>query len=428
MRRLLLPIAALLLSDALLLMGHGLQLTLLPLRASFEGFTDVEIGFTGSAYFVGFVIGCLLTPYAVRRAGHIRSFAVLASGFSALVLMFGMLPEFWVWMALRVFTGACISGLYMIIESWLNERATRETRGTVLSIYTIINLTMIVAGQQLINFADPSTDTLFAISAILISIAIIPVSLTHALAPPPLHTVSIDLRTVWRLSRVGVGTSIAGGLAAGAFWSLAPVYARGVGLDTLQMTMLMSSAILGGAIFQYPLGRLSDRYDRRLILLGTALGGALVSALIANLGDRGGWVLTLLAFLWGGMTMTMYAICLAHANDRARPEQFVMVGTSILMIHGGASAFGGPLASVSMLLFGPAGLFMFVALMLLGLVVGIMGRRRRRMLPVLDPTEPFRAVGDFTPAALEMDPRIDAPPAPEPEFGDDDTTLQRPVR
>mgnify|MGYP005840966703 CR=1 FL=1 len=452
MRRLLLPIAALLLSQALLLVGHGLQLTLLPLRASIEGFTDVEIGFTGSAYFVGFVLGCLLTPHAVRRAGHIRSFAVLASGFSALVLLFGLLPEFWIWIVLRALTGACISGLYMIIESWLNERATRETRGTVLSVYTIINLTMIVAGQQLINTATPSSDTLFTLAAIFISVAIIPVSLTRALAPPPLHTASIDLRSVWRLSRVGVGTSVAAGLAAGAFWSMAPVYARGVGLDTAQMTLLMSAGVLGGASFQYPLGRLSDRYDRRLILLGTALGSALVSALLANLGDRGGWILSVLAFLWGGMTMTMYAICLAHANDRAQPDQFVMVGTSILMIHGAASAFGGPLASVAMVLFGPGGLFMFVALVLLCLAAGIMRRRRTHVMPVIDATEPFRAVGDFTPAALEMDPRIDAPAAPEPgsdpdpdpnpdadtaaeadadphsDPGPDDTTLRRPPR
>ncbi|HSG90274.1 MAG TPA: MFS transporter [Pseudomonadales bacterium] len=427
MRRLLLPIAALLLSDAFLLVGHGLQLTLLPLRANLEGFTDAEVGFTGSAYFVGFVVGCILTPHAVQRAGHIRSFAVLASGFSALVLMFSLLPNFWFWLALRAFTGACIAGLYMIIESWLNERATRETRGTVLSVYTIINLSMIVAGQQIINLADPSADTLFAISAILISVAIIPVSLTRALAPPPLHAVRVNLRAVWRMSRVGVGGAIASGLVAGAFWSLMPVYARGVGLDVYGLTTLMSAMVLGGALFQYPLGKLSDRYDRRLVLLWAALFGALVSALLANLGAGGGWTLTALAFLLGGSTMTMYAICLAHANDRAEPTDFVMVGTSILMLHGGACAVGGPLASIGMELLGPGGMFVVIALVLLVLAVGILRRRSTHYLPVLDSTEPFRALGDITPAALEMDPRTEAPATPAPDADPDAETLRRDV-
>lgn len=407
LHRLLVPVAALLLSDALLLVGHGLQLTLLPLRATLEGFTDAEVAFTGSAYFVGFVLGCFLTPLAVRRAGHIRSFAVLASGFSALVLMFSLLPSFWPWVFLRILSGGCIAGLYMIIESWLNERATSGTRGTILSIYTIINLSMIVAGQQLINLADPEAETLFAIAAILISVAIIPVSLTRALAPPPLHAVRIQLGRVWELSRVGVGGALASGLAAGTFWSLTPVYARGIGLDTYQLTLLMSSAVLGGAVFQFPLGRLSDHLDRRLVLLGAALVGTAMSVLLARYGSTGGWLLSSMAFVWGGSTMTMYAICLAHANDRARPEEFVMVGTSILMIHGAASAVGGPLAAVFMGLAGPGGMFIFVAIVMLTLTLGIFRRRQSNVLPVTDEHEPFRAVGDVTPAALEMDPRVE---------------------
>ncbi|MCC5886233.1 MAG: MFS transporter [Gammaproteobacteria bacterium] len=416
MRRLLLPIAALLISDALLLAGHGLQLTLLPLRGALEGLSDTEIGLTGSAYFLGFVAGCLITPWIVRRAGHIRSFAVLASGFSALVLMFDLLPIFWFWLLLRFVTGACISGLYMIIESWLNERATRETRGTVLSIYTIINLLMIVVGQQLVNLADPEATTLFAVAAILLSLAIIPVSMTTALAPAPLVRVKLSPRKVWRLSRVGVGGAVAAGLATGAFWSLGPLYAREVGMDTAQLTLFMSSAVLGGAALQFPLGRLSDHYDRRLVVLGAAIVGAGLSVALGLIPDLSGWLRIALAFFWGGTTMTLYAICLAHANDRARPEDFVMVGTSILLTFGVASAIGAPLAALTMGLMGGGGLFLFAGMVLALLALGVVRRRQTHYLPVVDETVPFRAVADVsTPAAMEMDPRMEAEPIPEPE-------------
>ncbi len=416
MRRLLLPIAALLISDALLLAGHGLQLTLLPLRGALEGFSDTEIGLTGSAYFLGFVAGCLITPWIVRRAGHIRSFAVLASGFSALVLMFDLLPIFWFWLLLRFVTGACISGLYMIIESWLNERATRETRGTVLSIYTIINLLMIVVGQQLVNLANPEASTLFAVAAILLSLAIIPVSMTTALAPAPLLRVKLSPLKVWHLSRVGVGGAIAAGLSTGAFWSLGPLYAREVDMDTYQLTLFMSSAVLGGAALQFPLGRLSDHYDRRLVVLGAALVGAVLSLALGIIPDLSGGLRIGLAFLWGGTTMTLYAICLAHANDRAQPEDFVMVGSSILLTFGVASAIGAPLAALTMGLVGAGGLFLFAAAVLALLSLGVLRRRQTHYLPVVDETVPFRAMADVTtPAALEMDPRMEAAAIPEPE-------------
>lgn len=416
MRRLLLPIAALLLSDALLLAGHGLQLTLLPLRGAMEGFSDTEIGLTGSTYFLGFVAGCLITPWIVRRAGHIRSFAVLASGFSALVLMFDLLPIFWFWLLLRFVTGACISGLYMIIESWLNERATRETRGTVLSVYTIINLLMIVVGQQLVNLADPEASTLFAVAAILLSLAIIPVSMTTALAPAPLAQVKLSPMKVWRLSRVGVGGAVAAGLATGAFWSLGPLYAREVGMDTYQLTLFMSGAVLGGAALQFPLGRLSDHYDRRLVVLGAAIVGAGLSVALGLIPELSGWLRIGFAFFWGGSSMTLYAICLAHANDRAAPEDFVMVGTSILLTFGVASAIGAPLAALAMSLVGGGGLFLFAGLVLALLALGVVRRRQTHYLPVVDETVPFRAVADVTtPAALEMDPRMEAEAIPEPE-------------
>lgn len=407
MRRLLLPLAALLLSNALLLVGHGLMLTLLPLRAGIAGFTPTEIGLTGSTYFVGFVLGCLLTPHIVGRVGHIRAFAVLCSVFSALVLLFQMFPHFGPWLVLRFWVGACISGLYMVIESWLNDRATRETRGTLLSAYTVINLTMIMVGQQALNFADPAGPVLFGLAAVLLSLAIVPVGLTVTLAPAPMATVRLDLRHLWRLSHVGMGGAVVSGLVTGAFWTLGPLYASGMGLDTVQLSLFMSAPILGGALLQLPLGRLSDHYDRRLVLLGTTLTGALLSLLLA-LAPGDAPVLTVMALLWGGMVMTLYAICLAHATDSARPDEFVMVGSGFLLTFGAGSALGAPLGSVLMALLGPGGLYAFAALCLAGFAAGIAVRRRTHVLPVHDETGPFQPISVTSPALFELDPRTDA--------------------
>jgi MFS family permease len=423
----LIPIAALLLSDALLLIGHGLQLTLLPLSAELNGFSAAQIGLTGSSYFAGFVTGCLVTPYIVRRVGHIRAFAVLATLYSALVLLFFEAPWFATWLLIRYFAGVAIAGLYMIIESWLSERSTAQTRGTVLSMYVVINLTMITVGQQMVNLAPVASHTLFAYTAILISVAIIPVSLTSQSAPAPISNVKFDLRKVWRISHVALGGSVITGLVTGAFWALGPLYARGIGLEGFSLTFFLSIVVVGGAVFQLPLGRLSDHYDRRLVVFFTTIAGALVSLGLVIIPDLTDWSLALMAFVWGGCVMTLYAICLAHANDRAAPEDFVMVGSVMLLTMGLFSAVGAFVASGLMDVAGPQGLFIFSSLCLMVFALAIALRRRRHVLPVHDETGPFRAVAEtITPMALELDPRTES--EPPGGFAADDAALPRQAR
>jgi MFS family permease len=405
MRRLFVPIAALLISNALFLVGHGLILTVLPLRAQLESFSDSQIALTGSSYFAGFVLGCLITPYIVRRVGHIRCYAVLASLISALILLFHHFPVFSVWLLLRFLLGSCVSGLHMTIESWLNDRANQQTRGTILSVYTVINLGMITVGQQLLNYAEPSSGQLFGMASILLSLAIVPVSLTVTLAPAPMQAVKLDLRKLWRLSHVGMGGAMCSGLITGAFWSLGPIYAKGIGLDEAGLSLFMSAVVVGGALFQLPLGRLSDYYDRRLVLFFSALAGSTVSFTLAFV--DGGWAALLLALLWGGSVMTLYAICLAHASDSATPDEFVMVGSGILFVLGICSAVGAPLASLIMSLVGPGGLFLYASVCLLVFALGISLRRKRHVLPVADETEPFIPMAATSPAVLELDPRTE---------------------
>ncbi len=409
MPAMLLPVAALLLSDALLLVGHGLSFTVLPLRAVAEGFSDGAIAITGSAYFVGFIGGCLLTPRVVRRVGHIRSFAVLSSAFSALVLLFPMVPEVISWTLLRAATGVCMSGLYMIIESWLNERASSDNRGALLSIYTIINLVMIILGQQAVNLAPAQDPMLFAGAAVLLSLAVIPVSLSGATAPAPLADVQLDLRALWRISPVGLGGAAMLGLITGSFWALGPVFGRTLGLDTQAVTWVISGATLGAALFQYPLGRLSDHLDRRLVLLFSCLAGAGTAFALALFSDAARPALVIgLSTLWGGFVLTLYAVCNAHANDRAEPSQFVMVGTSLLLTYGATSALGAPLAAYAMHLVGPEGLWWFSGAALLLFALGLVQQRQQKPRPVLEETEQFVLAASLTPAGLELDPRAES--------------------
>ncbi len=412
MIKMLFPIMALLFSIGLLLVGQGLLLTLLPLRAQTHGFSPTEIGFTGSAYFIGFVVGCLVVPRIVRRAGHIRTFAALGAVFSAVALVFEMVPQFGIWMLLRFGVGACMAGAYMVIESWLNESATPETRGTVLSVYAMVSFIMIALGQQLLNLTAELPGNLFSLAAILISLAIIPLSLTRSLAPSPIQNVQINLKEVWHLSHIGLLGAIVAGLVTGSFWALAPVFARGVGLETAQLTLFISAAVLGGALLQLPLGRLSDRVDRRQVVYYISLVGAAISVLIviaANYAHASHWPMILLSVAWGGCTMTIYAISLAHANDNASAESFVMVGSAMLLSFGMSSAVGAPLASLLMSWIGPPGLFVFFAICLLGFAGTISVRRRTHVLPPKEEVEtPFQVIAETSPVALELDPRTES--------------------
>ena len=414
MLRALIPISSLLMSNAFLLLGHGLLLTLLPIAASEVGFSDTQVALTGSAYFLGFVSGCLATPYMLKRVGHIRSFAVLATSYSVVILIFPLLPEFYSWMLLRFIIGIVISGLYMIIESWLNGNANAQNRGSILSIYTTLNLIMVMCGQQLFNLGGTVEDVmLFSLAAILISIAIIPVSLTRSAAPAVVHRVKLNMFKVWQHSHIALIGAVVAGLVTGAFWSLAPIYAKDNNFDSSQLGLFLSATVLGGACFQLPLGKLSDRFDRRTVLMYAALVGSAVSLSFVYLPHFitvfAGWPAFISAFFWGGSCMTLYAICLAHANDNATSDDFVEISSAMLITLGLSSAIGAPLASLAMKFMGPDGLYAFTSGSLIIFFIIVLFRRRSHIPPsTLEEKEEFRTVTDMAgPAAYEMDPRTE---------------------
>jgi MFS family permease len=414
------PVTALLIGVALLLAGHGLQLTLLPIRAELEGFSTFELGALGSAYYVGFVIGCLGGPYLVLRAGHIRAFAAAVSLASAMALAHALAVDVAPWLVFRAITGACLATLYLIVESWLNDRATNQTRGLIMSAYIVVNFGMLAVGQALVTLYDPRQFPLFAIAALAISLATIPVALTRSAQPAPIALVRFQPAALYRSSPVGVVGVTAIGVAHGAFWSLGAIYALSRGLSVSEAAIFMSCAVIGGAIAQWPAGRLSDRIDRRVVLL-TLLALAICVGVALSLAPANRNAILILGFLLGACMLPSYSIAAAHAYDHADRANYVETAAGVLLANGAGSIVGPIVASSVMGAVGSWSLFLFVALVQAGLAAFVYSRLKvRAPLPTEEKTEFDLAAtapvgGAITPEPLNpADPNVEVPSPPPP--------------
>lgn len=397
-------VISLLLSTALLLIGHGMQLTLLPLRAAANGMPESLIGISASSYFLGFVAACLWFPRVIGRVGHIRSFAALAAMMISAVLALELIDHWIPWLFLRFITGAAICGLYSVIESWLNSQTTAETRGQVLSIYTFIILTAMTAGQFLINVGPVDSSSPFTLAAIFVAAAIIPISLTSRMGPPPVATKKLRFRLLYDLSKSGFFGAVLSGLVVGSFWSLGAVYARNFGETQTDVTWFMSAAIAGGAILQYPIGWLSDRLDRRYILILLCIGGTMTSAAVAL--STGSELHLLIVFIFGAMVMPIYAISLATAADVCSVDDFVEVGTSVLLLNALGAAAAPLLLGQLMTTFGPNALFWaFSGVCGVFCVVFLILSRQPRLVTVEEQTPFAPAASEVAPQSFELDPR-----------------------
>ncbi|MFT5291711.1 MAG: MFS family permease [Planctomycetota bacterium] len=353
-------LGTLLLAVAILLMGHGLQLTLLPIRADSLGWTTSAIGITGSAYFSGLVVGCIVIPGIVARIGHIRAFMVMGALATLALLGAGLLSDFTAWLVLRFATGFAFSGLYMVIESWLSEASTRDNRGSVLAIYTVICLVGMVLGQGLLALADPDTLDLFAIGAGLLCLAIIPIGLTRMTAPHPLPNARFDPQVLLRASPVPVVCALLGGLVTGSVWAVGPLVGRSFGLEGGEVGGLMSATIIGGALSQVPVGRLSDRVDRRFVIAGIAVVGVAVSIGGLLLSGGSSYALFGAMFLVGACSMPIYALCIATASDNT-DMPLIQIGSGILIMHSVGSIIGPLIVAPLMTSQGGSAFFLFVA-------------------------------------------------------------------
>lgn len=360
--RVLAPFAALLISTALLITGHGLQNALVPLRGEAEAFGSFWVGGLGSGYFLGYALGCALAPLLVARAGHIRVFAALVGLASGTLLFYPLYLEAWFWVLLRVITGFCLAGLYIIIESWLNERTDNANRGLVLSVYIIINFVTVTFGQLLLIVYPLDSFALFTLASVLVSFAAIPLALSRATQPAPLVSVQLNLRQLYRNSPVGLIGIFVIGIVQSTFWSFGGVFASRSGLDTNQVAIFMSFAVAAGALSQWPLGRLSDKMDRRLVLLGLLFVSTGVSLAIYIIAPSDLMRLLISAFAFGLATLPAYAIAIAHAYDHAEADQHVTMASGLLLIFAIGSIIGPLAASGFINQLGPGGLFLFMGI------------------------------------------------------------------
>src|SRR5210317_1767656 len=352
---------ALLLGFGILMLGDGLQGTLLAIRADLEGFSATLTGLVMSTFYLGFLLGSLLTPRITIKVGHIRVFAAFAALSSAAILVHALVVSVPVWMAMRLLSGFCFAGLYIVAESWLNDRATNETRGKLLSMYMVVTYIGVGAGQLLLNLANPLDFELFSLTSILISIAVVPLLLSAG-SPPAFHdAVRISLRQLFRLTPLGIVSMFAVGLVTATFFALGPVYAQRIGLSIRDISYFMTAAVVGTVLLQGPIGALSDRFDRRTVLtLLTILTS--ISALLCIPAEQESMLVLFIAIaVFGGLAFPLYSICIAYTNDHLEPTQMIAASGALVMV-GGLGAITGPvLLAMIMDAFGHESLFWSIA-------------------------------------------------------------------
>ena len=350
------PVLPLFAGLALLMVGNGLLSSLLGIRSDLEGFNTVVIGVVMSMYYVGFLVGSLTVPRWLVTVGHIRVFAGLTSLVAAAALSHSLLIDPIAWGALRFVVGLCMSGLYVTIESWLNQRATNETRGRLLSVYMLVVTFGLGLGQLLLGVGDPGGFTLFVLVGILVSLAVVPVAMIRIPTPSEVIPVKLSLRSLVATAPLGVLAVLVAGAAGGAVLGIGAVYATQVGMTPGQVGVFMAVSIIGGAVTQYPLGGLSDRIPRRRVILGVALA-ATAAGLAGTAVDPGSsWQFVIVA-AYGGLAFPMYSLAVSHVNDVMPQNRLVAAAAGIVFVFGVGSVLGPIVVSLLMAVLGSVGYF-----------------------------------------------------------------------
>jgi MFS family permease len=394
---------ALLFGMALLMIGNGLQGTLLGVRASFEGFATSITGMLMSGYYIGFLAGSALAPRLVARVGHVRVFGALASVASVAILVHSLFVDPATWMAMRLISGFSYAGLYVVAESWLNEEATNETRGRLLSVYMVVSLGGVALGQILLNLADPRAPDLFILVSVLVSLGLVPMLLSASPTPAFGAPSSVGVRQLYRVSPTGVVGMFITMVAHGAFFGMGAVYASEIGLSVGEISLFMGLALAGGVLFQWPIGRLSDAFDRRQVIVATALLAALLAFVAALFGDEASRLpLFVLVGLFGGVVLPMYSLCIAYTNDYLRPDQMVDASGTLVLIGGLGACFGPISAGLAMSTFGPAAFFWWLGLSSAAIGAFALYRMTKRSAPPLEEQGTYVAMPRTTPLVVAM--------------------------
>ncbi|WP_300066830.1 MFS transporter [uncultured Ruegeria sp.] len=395
---------ALLLGMGLLMVGNGLQGTLLGVRGDIEGFSTLEMSFVMSAYFVGFLGGSRLAPEMIRRVGHVRVFAALASFISAVMIMYPMLTDPIAWSLGRVVIGFCFSGVYVTAESWLNNAASNENRGQALSLYMIVQMTGVVTAQALLLVGDPAGYETFVIASILVSVSFAPILLSISPTPAFDTTKPMTLRKLMETSPLGcVGMFLLGGVFSAQF-GMSAVYGAQAGLSLIEISSFVAAFYIGAVLLQFPLGWVSDRVDRRiLILLVSAVGGG--GALIGMMFGTTFTTLLSAAFIIGGMTSPLYSLLVAYTNDYLEYDDMSAASGGLVFING-LGAIAGPVITGWLMgsgVIGPPGFFLFIASLMFAMAVYALYRMTQRAYVPVDETGAIAPIyPTSSPIAMEV--------------------------
>ncbi len=370
----------LLLGVMLLMVGNGVQGTLLGVRGALENFGTFHLSIVMSAYFVGFLGGSRLAPSMIRRVGHVRVFSALGSLISAVLILYPLVLDWTAWSLLRVLIGFCFSGIYVTAESWLNNTATNETRGQALSAYMIVQMLGIIASQGLLAMGNPSGYSLFIIPSVLVSLAFMPLLLADTPAPTFDDAKRMSFTRLFVTSPLGcVGMLLTGAIYAGMF-GMAAVWGAMRALTFGQIAAFGATLYIGGLVLQYPIGWASDRIDRRLVIMWMAVAGAVVMAVATSV--RLPFLMVLpVALLLGGIINPLYSLLIAHTNDFLKKEDMPGASAGLIFLNGFGAIFGPLVSGWAMGQIGPSGYFLFIGVLFALLAIYAAWRMRQRVAP-----------------------------------------------
>ncbi len=403
MRSILPSICALLSGLVFFGLASGLLFTLIGVRLAMEGVSAQAIGILGSAYFAGFLAGTLVCDRIIHRVGHIRAFITFAVVSAIAVQIHVLITPIWVWTVLRVTMGFCMAGTLLVSESWLQFKATNETRGRTFALYAIAASGGFAAGPLLINLGDPVGNEVFLVASTLFSIALVPVALTRVGNPDLGRANRLGLRQLLAISPVAVAGTFAAGIILSSYAAMGPVFGQRIGLNPVQISLFMAAMGFGGILMQYPIGTLSDRFDRRGVMIALGLGSAAVAVSVFGIGAAVPLALVLLSFVHGGMCQPIYGLAVSHANDRFGPRDFVAASAGLLLANGIGTSIGPMAAAIVMDRADPSGLFLFFAVVSLGFSAFVAYRIWRRAPIPRDEQSHFVIVPPNPPGAASLD-------------------------